>query len=184
MLLNTLYNTYMTLYYVFRHNVWTHSTWLSCVWYGSRSRLYQCPFIQYIMLTKDSVTCYFLCTDTLNTELTSKMTAAGFSQSPFNLLFTPGLTQDLMSHGEEEEGGGMEGDNGRYSEGEGEEEEEEEEEGEGEEGGEQLQLEVISDSISQSMEPAPPGWQYSIQPAAGSVANTNQQAPVTVSVSF
>ena len=128
-----------------------------------------------------SCLCY---TDTLNTELTSKMTRTGISRSPFNLLFVNGVSSnhDVLSHGEEEEGGGGEGEGvkeGGYSDG----EDEEEEEGGGEEG-EQLQMEVISGSISQGMDPQPPGWQYSIQSVSGggSVPDANQPASVTVSV--
>ena len=122
---------------------------------------------------------YCLCyTDTLNTELTSKMTRTGISRSPFNLLFVNGVSSnhDVLSHGEEEEGGGGGGEGvkeGGYSDGEDEEEEE----------GEQLQMEVISGSISQGMDPQPPGWQYSIQSVSGgSVPDANQPASVTVSV--
>ena len=94
-------------------------------------------------------------TDTLNTTFTAKSTKAGYTQSPYDLLFNGGATQSKTE--EEEDIDDLAAEGRGYSEEEenGEEEEEEEEE--------QLQMEVISDSITQTAEPL--SWQVNTQSA-------------------
>ena len=98
--------------------------------------------------------------DTLNTELTSRTSKAGQTHTPFTTLFTS-ASKPVNEEGEgEREGEG----GGGYSEGDedGEEGGEDEGEGEGRGEGEELQMEVISDAISQNAEA--PVWQLNIQP--------------------
>ena len=97
----------------------------------------------------------FMCTDTLNTTFTAKSTKAGYTQSPYDLLFNGGATQSKTEE-EEEEIDDLATEGRGYSEEEENGEEEEEEE-------EQLQLEVISDSITQTGESL--SWQVNTQSA-------------------
>ena len=92
--------------------------------------------------------------------LTAKISESGVSQTPFNILFGSAFGHgEVEGEGEgEEEVGEMSGEGVEGEEGE---EEEEEEEGVGER--EEVQLEVISDSISQTADA--PVWQLSVNPS-------------------
>lgn len=109
----------------------------------------------------------------LNTVFTAKTTKTGCSQSPYDILFNSGSNQSKSEEAEEEEDLTMEG--GEYSEGEEDGEEDEVE-------GENLQLEVISDSITQTAEA--PVWQMNVQPTTASttVAGASDATPLKSAV--